>query len=376
MYTSQVATPLNQDRYLVASIIPQSVSDEVAFRDLKELKELVDTYGGKVIEFVIQHREIHDKGQYLGRGKIDEISQCVKKNDIDIVVLNATVKPTHIYDMKSFLEKQNPKVQVWDRIDLILEIFSKHASTTEAKLQIKLAAMRHMGPRIYGLGHVLSRQGGSIGTRGIGETNTELMKRHWRAQIRKTQERLEKHEKDRERQLERRRKLGLRTISIVGYTNAGKTSLYNYLTKKHNLVQNALFATLDASVGKMTLPKSDETVLISDTIGFVRNLPPSLISAFTSTLMESVQSDLLLHVIDCSDPDRYRKMKAVEAILSDLHLSHKKTLYVFNKADLLPSKQKQLLTKLYAAYAPLFISVNKKTGLDKLCLTIDQSLLT
>lgn len=363
-----------QKLFLIASIIPQTLSEQDAFRDLKELKDLVDAYGGKTVEFVIQYREIHDKGGYLGRGKIEEIAQVIKEHNIDVVVLNAVVKPGHIFDIKNHLQKQNPRIQVWDRVDLILQIFSQHAHTTEARLQIELAAMRHMGPRIYGMGYVLSRQGGSIGTRGIGETNTELMKRHWRTQMKKAQNRLCKLERDRQRQLERRKKMGFQTISLVGYTNAGKTSLFNMLTKKKNRVENTLFATLDASVGQIVLPASKKPILISDTIGFIRNLPTSLIDAFTSTLMESIHADLLLHVVDSSDEDIIRKIKAVENVLSDLHVAQKKTIFVFTKSDLLTKQQKIELTTKYSFYSPILISVKNKQGIHTLIKQIEDTI--
>ena len=159
-----------------------------------------------------------------------------------------------------------------------------------------------MGPRIFGMGMILSRQGGGIGTRGIGETNTELMKRHWKQAIKKVYDTLEKSVASRERQMDHRKNLGLQTISIVGYTNAGKTSLFNILTHKKHVVENALFATLDSTVGEIYMQSLQKKVLISDTIGFIANLPPSLIEAFKSTLMESVHADIILHVIDASDP--------------------------------------------------------------------------
>lgn len=365
-----------QEQFLIASIIPHSISDNEAFKELKELKELVDAYGGKVVEFVIQRREVHDKGHYLGKGKVEEIAQYARHTHIDVVVLNAIVKPGHIYDMKNYLSKINSKIQVWDRIDLILEIFSKHAHTTESRLQIELAAMRHMGPRIYGMGHVLSRQGGSIGTRGIGETNTELMKRHWRGQMKKVQDKLKKLTHDRKRQLERRRKMGLQTVSIVGYTNAGKTSLYNLLTKKKNRVENSLFATLDASVGRMKLPYSKKEVLVSDTIGFIRNLPTTLIDAFNSTLLESIHSDVLLHVIDSSDDDIKRKIITVQNILKELNVYHKETIYIFNKIDSISKEKCHELQQQYSVYSPVFISTKTGEGIDILCRLIEEILLS
>jgi GTP-binding protein HflX len=293
-----------QQRFLVATLIPKDSSEEEAFFDIKETRDLIDTYGGTVVDYAIQRREVHARGSYLGRGKIEEITQSIKENDVDVVILNGIVKPGQIFEVKTDLSVENPEITVWDRVDLILQIFSKHASTTEAKLQIELAAMRHMGPRIYGMGYVLSRQGGTVGTRGIGETNTELMKRHWRDQIKKTQDKIDKLESEKKFQLERRQRNGAVNISIIGYTNAGKSSLFNLLTNKKRLVEDALFATLDSNIGKMYLPDAKMEVLLSDTIGFIKDLPPSLIDAFQSTLLESVYSDFLIHVVDASDANR------------------------------------------------------------------------
>lgn len=359
-------------RFLIASIIPRQLSEQEAFHDIKELRDLVDSYEGKVVEYVIQHREVHDKGLYLGSGKINEIALIIKEKSINVVILNAIVKPGHIFDIKKTLEKANPKIEVWDRVDLILHIFSRHANTTESRLQIELAAMRHMGPRIYGLGYVLSRQGGSIGTRGIGETNTELMKRHWRSQIKKVEEKLKKQAHTREHQLERRKRVGIHTISIVGYTNAGKTSLFNLLTNKKHFVKNALFATLDTHVGKLHISNHEQEIIISDTIGFIHNLPAKLIDAFRSTLMESIYADLLIQVIDATDPDLSRKMLTVSEILRELKLSGKPQLLVFNKVDLLTALDLQKLKKEYAPYHPLFISVKDKKGIEVLKQSIEQ----
>lgn len=350
------------------------MTNEEALYELEELKSLVDAYGGEVVELVVQRREVHTKGHYLGRGKVEEIAALLPEKEIDLVVLNAIVKPGHLFEMKKMFRKKRAEVEVWDRVDLILNIFQRHADTAEARLQIELAAMRHMGPQIYGMGYVLSRQGGSIGTRGIGETNTELMQRHWRVQIKKVQDKLQKLAKERERQMERRRKMGKQTVSIIGYTNAGKTSLFNLLTKKDKLVENQLFATLDSSVAKLYLPDGNKEVLLSDTIGFIRHLPTRLIDAFKSTLMESLHADLLLHVIDASDPNVERKIKTVEDVLWDLGVHYKKRLYVFNKVDAPLTIPKKELAEKYKDYTPLFISVTKEQGIETLLSAISTKL--
>jgi len=362
----------NKELFLLISIIPQRTSEITILRELKEVKALVESYGGIVVDLITQHREVHDKGMYIGQGKVTEVLKRIEEMKIGVVVLNATVKPGQLFDLKKLFRESSPNIEVWDRIDLILEIFSKHADTAEAKLQIDLAAMRHMGPRIYGMGFVLSRQGGGIGGRGIGETNTELMQRHWRDQMKKVQDKLNKLTGERERQLARRQKAGLSTISIIGYTNAGKTSLYNRLSGKKKLAKNILFATLDSSVAKMYLPEVRKEVLVSDTIGFINNLPSDLIDAFKSTLMESVHADVLIHVIDASDPEMEKKINVVENILYQLKIGNTKRIYVFNKIDAAADFDREDVSFRYQIHDPQFVSVKEDQGIEKLVKAISQ----
>jgi GTP-binding protein HflX len=232
-----------------------------------------------------------------------------------------------------------------------------------------------MGPRIYGMGMELSQQTGGIGTRGIGETNTELMKRHWREQMKRVRDKLGKLANDRKRQLERRKRIGLATVSIIGYTNAGKTSLFNYITKKNKAVDNALFVTLDSAVGKVFLPKTRKEILVSDTIGFIKNLPTELIDAFKSTLLESTNADILLHVIDVTDEDMYSKIAAVEDILFKLDIQNKKRIYIFNKTDAMNGVDKKDLREQYQTFPVQFISVKNGEGINTLLEMIEDELI-
>ena len=223
-----------------------------------------------------------------------------------------------------------------------------------------------MGPRIYGMGAILSRQGGGIGTLGVGETNTELMKRHWRGEIKKVTDQLDKIAEARTAQLEQRKRAGFKTVSIVGYTNAGKSSLFNLMSNKGVLVEDALFATLDSSVSKVYIPQIEKEILLTDTIGFIRNLPPKLIQAFKSTLMESVHADVLLHVIDVSDPEVEEKIHVVNNILRELGIYLETSMiYIFNKIDAAPDIDKKALLEKHGHYNPLFISVTKQKGIDE-----------
>jgi GTP-binding protein HflX len=343
---------------------------------MEELWSLVMSLGeSEVVDALVQRADFPDRATYIGQGKVPELYTKVKEEEVDVIVINGFAKPGQLFNLQRKLYTANPQIQVWDRVDLILFIFSKHAHTAEAKLQIELARMRHMGPRIYGMGKVLSQQSAGIGTVGIGETNTELMKRHWREQMKKVQDQLQKLSEERQRQLERRIRVGLQTVSIVGYTNAGKTTLFNVLTHKHKKADNILFATLDSAVGKIYLPQSHREILVTDTIGFIKNLPPKLIEAFKSTLMESLHADLLIHVIDASDPDMEYKIFVVERILQELGVQNKERLYVFNKMDAVDGSNKIELASKYHEFSPQFISVKTVEGIDRLRETID-SLIT
>lgn len=360
-------------RFLLVGIQPRHINDDTAFGSWRELWQLVESYGGVVVDTVIQRREVHDKGMYIGEGKLAEVRQLVVEREIDVVVLHDVVKPGQLYEMQVRLIASKPELEVWDRIDLILQIFSQHAHTAEARLQIELASMRHMGPRIYGMGAEMSRQGGGIGTRGIGETNTERMRRHWAAQMKKTEDKLVKMAESRERQLDRRRRMGLKTVSLVGYTNAGKTSLYNRLVGKQKFAENLLFATLDPSVGRMYLPGTRREVLLSDTIGFIQGLPPELLQAFKSTLMESIFADVLLQVVDASDSHMEYKLRVVDDVLGDLGLSDRRRIYVFNKMDA-AAVEAESLRRTYAAFAPQFVSSLSGHGIDLLVQQLDHEL--
>lgn len=351
-------------RVLPVHFVNPTIDEEKALAIGEELESLIATLGGKIVDRIIERHFKPNNATYIGKVSLTQAMRKVKHERVDVVVLNAMLKPRQLHEIRQILEEANPSIEVWDRIDLILQIFDKHATTTEAKLQIKLARMRYMGPSIYGMGHVLSQQGGGIGTSGgAGETNTELMKRHWRNEMKTITGQLDKIEKSRRLQLERRKKSGFKTASIVGYTNAGKSSLFNALTGKNMLVEGVLFATLDNSIGKIYISQLQSEILITDTIGFIRNLPPRLLSAFTSTLMESMHADLLLHVIDMSDPEVDTKIDVVNDILRELGRDTDDIIYVFNKNDIASRDKKEYLLEKYARYSPLFISVKAGEGI-------------
>lgn len=360
-------------RALLIDVIPPTMTKSVAERRLTELDALTHTYGGIVVVRLLQKRATPNYRTYIGPGKIEELIELAHKEKCELIIVNNLLKPKQMFELGEILRKQG--LRVWDRVDLILKIFDKHAKTSEAKLQIKLAAIRHMGPRIFGMGMELMQQAGGIGGRGgQGETNTEIMKRHLAAQEDHLKQELAKLAVGRAGHRTRRDRLGLKTVSIVGYTNAGKSSLLNALTQKGAYVANQLFATLDTRVGKIWMPTGTaengrpqgEELLLSDTIGFIQDLPPQLIQAFRSTLDETIDADLILHVIDVSDPHRNTKIREVETILDGLGVHDTPKIYAFNKTDLMKRVPTKTLEKKYKAYTPVFVSAGTHTGLDAL----------
>jgi GTP-binding protein HflX len=368
----------NKPRAILIDVIPSNMDDKVAKRRLMELEQLTKTYGGIIIVKLIQKKGTPDYRTYIGGGKLDEIIELAQEEKAEVLIINNLLKPGQMFNVNEALRKAKLNMQAWDRVDLILKIFDRHAKTAEAKLQIKLAAIRHMGPRIFGMGMELMQQAGGTGTRGgQGETNTELMKRHLFEQEQRIKRDLDRVNTAREGHRKRRDRVGLKTVSVVGYTNAGKSSLLNALTKKGAYVANALFATLDTHVGKIWIPTEDgrgKEILISDTIGFIQDLPPELIDAFRSTLDETVDADLLLHVIDVSDGHVHEKIIEVEDVLKKIEADKIPKIYVFNKMDLVKRKPAKINRKEYAEFEPVFVSAHTGAGLSELKTLIGERL--
>ncbi len=368
-------TLITDPRFLLVSLVAHDRDRQVVLAELDEAAALITTYGGIVVKTVMQNESHLNQGTYIGKGKVYEIAELIGRDSIDVVVINDNLTASQLHSLKTAFTETRPKIEVWDRTDLILHIFKQHASTAEAKLQIKLADVRHKGPELQGMGKQMSQQGAGIGTRGMGETNTEIMKRHWRGEIKQIEADLEKLTSNRQHQMEHRKRLRLPTISIVGYTNAGKSTLFNTLTKKSAYVEDAPFATLDSSVSKLYLHGLQKEAFVTDTIGFIQNLPTELIQAFQSTLLETIHADLLLHVIDVSDEFFPEKIESVEHVLTDLAIGMKNRIYVFNKIDHENIKNKQQLiqnlSEHFADYHPQFVSARTGEEIDVLIQTIE-----
>ena len=368
-------------RVFLVDLVDKQTSREILEDRMRELENLVNTYGGVVVLQKYQKKDQPDLRTYVWKGKLEEIVEDMLRLEANLLVIGNALKPAQIYAINEKLrlvsEEQNlkEKMVARDRIDLILKIFEKHAEWGEARLQIELAAIKHMGPRIYVMGMELSRQGGSSGsgswaTRWIWETNTERMKRHLKEKVLKIEKKLVEYEQMRKLHRDARKKKGMPTIGIVWYTNAGKSSLLNALTNKGVLAENKLFATLGTNVGKCYLITNPETwlgkeVLLNDTIGFIRDLPPKLVKSFSSTLEDSIESDFLLHVIDASDPFVDERIEVVHKVLSDIW-AHQDKILVFNKIDKADEERIAQLREKYSDFNCVFISVKEWKGFEEL----------
>ncbi len=353
---------------IIIDIAPPKLSPEELDHRMAELESLVSTYWGVTIVKRVQKRTTPDYRTFVGSGKLDEIIALWDELGAELLIIGNIMKPAQVWNVNEHLRLAKSKMKAWDRVDLILKIFALHAVSPESKLQIELAAIKHMGPRIYGMGMELSRQwGGSKNAKWQWETNTEIMKRHLRDKELEIHRKLETYERTRALHRDRRKERGFTTVGIVGYTNAGKSSLFNSLTKKWVLAEDKLFATLGTSVGKVWV--SDDArgkeILLNDTIGFIRDLPPDLIAAFRSTLEDSIESDLLLHIVDASDPWCDEKIRIVDDTLDQIGAKQKR-LYVFNKIDLMNGEEIENLEKKYRSLSPIFISTFAALGLENL----------
>ncbi len=296
---------------------------------LDELEELASTAGAQVIARMVQKRPAPDPAAYLGSGRLEELAEFCTTHTADLIIADGELSPAQQRNIENATD-----VRVIDRTTLILDIFASRARSSEGKLQVELAQLKYTLPRLTGKGKALSRLGGGIGTRGPGETKLETDRRHIRGRINRLENELHELEKRRGLARARRAKDGVETVAIVGYTNAGKSTLMNALTKADVLVENKLFATLDPTSRALVLPDGRKVMLI-DTVGFIRRLPHNLVEAFKSTLEEAANADVILNVCDASDPEYPNHIKVTNEILQSLGCEDKPVVCVYNKTDLL-----------------------------------------
>ncbi len=320
----------DMERALLVSIT--TAARQQAKDSLSELAELSHSGGIEVVETVLQQRKRIDARFLLGRGKLQQIAIQAMQLGVGLIIFDQELNPSQIRSITDLIE-----LKVIDRTQLILDIFAQRAQSREGKLQVELAQLRYLLPRLATQNTAMSRLTGGIGGRGPGETKLEINRRRVREKIHRIEKALKQVQKQRQQQRHQREQKGLPTISIIGYTNAGKSTLLNTLTHSRVFAENRLFATLDPSSRRLRFPQ-DVEVIITDTVGFIHNLPKELMVAFRATLESLQNADLLLHVIDLSNPRYLEQIKAVDAILSDLALSHIPQLRALNKMDLVSTQ--------------------------------------
>ncbi len=313
---------------LVGIVTDKDDAEEIE-KSTAELGRLLDTAGGEVFATVIQNKSTPDPRTLIGSGKVTEIAEICKENDIKLVIFDEELSPAQIRNLEDDIAHD---VSVIDRSMLILDIFALNAVSGEGKLQVELAQLKYTAPRLIGKGTQLSRLGGGIGTRGPGESQLESDRRHIKRRIAALEEELEKLANTRKTMRAARDRSGLKKIAIVGYTNAGKSTLLNKLTDAGILAEDKLFATLDPTTRKFTLP-GGETVLLTDTVGFIKKLPHHLVNAFRSTLDEAVYADIIMIIADASDTECLSQIECTEKTLRELGAENKPMIYVFNKCD-------------------------------------------
>lgn len=363
-----------KQKVVLCAIYPQGKEEEENI-SLGELEKLAETADCDCVGIVTQCKDKPDAATVMGSGKIAELSELCKNTEASLVVFDGELSPSQIKSIEDAIETD---VSVIDRSMLILDIFADHARTSEGRLQVELAQLRYTSPRLVGRGKELSRQGGtsssgSVGARGPGETKLEIDRRRVKEKITALEEELRKVEQNRLTMRKQRDKSGITKCGIVGYTNAGKSTLLNYLTGAGILAENKLFATLDPTTRQFITP-SGTKLLLTDTVGFIRNLPHHLIKAFRSTLDEAVYSDILLIVIDSSDEEFISQTNVTTELLEELGCAGKPMIYVFNKCDACTDRDALIHMKSLASQSNtevVFISAKTGAGCDTLIEKIE-----
>ena len=358
-----------QCRAVLVGIEMDGINRIEAEKGLDELERLLDTAGGETVARVIQSKNTPDPRTLIGSGKVKEIRELCENNEIELCIFDVELSPSQIKNLEDGID-----VRVIDRSMLILDIFALHATTGEGKLQVELAQLKYTAPRLVGKGLEMSRLGGGIGTRGPGESKLEIDRRHMKRRITALEEELKLLDKNRMTMRAARDRSQIPKLAIVGYTNAGKSTLLNRLTDAGILAEDKLFATLDPTTRKFKLP-CGEDVLLTDTVGFINKLPHHLVKAFKSTLDEAVFADILMIVVDASDPEYSSQLEVTEEILSELSAAGKPTVYVFNKCDLSASEI-PVLGRDATSDNVVYISAKTGQGVDMLISKIESIVLS
>ena len=355
-----------ETKVITVGVYPQGGAEECE-SSLKELERLVETAGGRVFASLTQLKNTPEASTYIGEGKLKELNEVCKNNQIDMIVFDCELTPAQIKNIENETE-----TDVIDRSMLILDIFALHAVSAEGKIQVELAQLKYTAPRLMGKGKDMSRLGGGIGTRGPGESKLEIDRRRLASRIAFLRQELEELEKNRLLTRAQRDKSGIAKACIAGYTNAGKSTLLNLLTGAGILAEDKLFATLDPTTRKFELP-SGIKMLITDTVGFIKKLPHHLIHAFKSTLEETVYCDFLIIVVDASDEECIEHIAVTDSILESLGANNKPKLYVFNKADLASNERLYDLRLIKGAESRV-VTMCARTGegLDELTEQLEQ----
>jgi GTP-binding protein HflX len=359
MHATRIAA---RERAALVGLVTGAMRRPAAERSLEELGGLAEAAGAEVVLRVLQERPKPDPSTFIGAGKTKILAASCAETRVDVVVFDNELTPAQLRQIEKEVGRK-----IIDRTQLILDIFARRAKTREGKLQVELAQLKYLLPRLVGSSEALSRLGGGIGTRGPGETKLESDRRRIRTRIHAIGEDIELVRRRRAQLRERRHKASVPTVALVGYTNAGKTTLFNELTGAGAEASNALFVTLDPLVRQLRLPDSRE-LLVSDTVGFIDRLPHALVAAFRATLEEVAEADLILHVIDAAAPDLVRRMDAVRKVLEEVGAIDVPLIDVYNKCDAITADERRRLQDQDPA--ALLISSLTREGLDELVDTV------